>query len=164
MSLWRWQHTKALPSGKTRTWGGTCENLRSCSKAREQNRSALEGSAVGCSGGQIPLSRLDYIPKRKSEHPQRGSGGRRWRDSETEKRESQPFDVKPVIFLRHPVLAPLSVSDTHRRKVIKIPHSLRSWLNPMLFSNLGFLTFRPTPRLPIIDVRWWWWWGGGGTN
>lgn len=95
-----------------------------------------------------PLSRLDYIPKRKSEHPQRGSSGGRWRDSETEKRESQPFDVNPVIFLRHPVLAPLSLSFTnrhtqthahlHTRKVIKIPHSLRSWLNPVLFSNLGF--------------------------
>ena len=57
-----------------------------------------------------PSFKPDYIPKRKSEHLQRGTDGGRYRDLETEKRESQPFDLKPVIFLRLPVLSPLSLS------------------------------------------------------
>lgn len=61
-----------------------------------------------------PLFKLDYIPKRKYEHPQRGTDGGRYRDLETEKRESQPFDFKPVIFLRLPVLSPLPLSLSNK--------------------------------------------------
>lgn len=112
MRLYRWQHTKAFPSGETCTWGATCEHSCLCLKDRQQTHSAQENSL------QVALEVTSHVqagllPKVKSEHPQRGTDGGRYRDLKTEKRESLPFDFKPVIFLRHPVLYPPSPKQTH---------------------------------------------------
>lgn len=90
--------------------------VRVCAREIESEIIVHEGPLSAMIWGSDPLFKADYILKRKSEHPQRGSDRGRYWDLETEKRESQSFHFKPVIFFRLPVPSSLSLSlaDTHR--------------------------------------------------
>lgn len=81
--------TKPFPQEKLAP-GEPLVNICVCVfKDREQKSFDARELSEGCSPGQSPSSpyppfRLDYIPKGKSEHPQRATDGGRYGDLKTE--------------------------------------------------------------------------------
>lgn len=164
MSLWRWQHTKALPSGETRTWEGTCERLRAflcvCACLRQRAKSLrIRELSMGFSGGQIPrssriTSQRESLNIYKEALMEGGIGI--WR----QRKGNHSLLTLNLLFSSDFLCSPLSLAltNTHRHMHTHTLKALKNATQPQVLGKscvvpqTGFLTCRPAPRLPIIDV------------